>query len=256
MNSGNIQVSWPKDQPFARLRIQISAPDCEIHSNDTQSFRLYLGQDSPVFYFHLIAKKLGKISIIVKIYQKTDWLGSTRIHTMAYEQEVGSIQLEVSSKKIKPPVIFDKDNDIMLTLEQQAAWQILQQAFSLVANELKQRWQLAREKEKPSGTTQNEEIQPNVSESLQNTIKSELENMQDTTKLKMMTDNLDTAIKMAERYNHRRNKYRQQLPLAVDPVPIEIQIEEAESERDKAIAEMKSIFEEIAKQEVIINEAP
>lgn len=39
----------------------------------------------------------------------------------------------------------------MFTPEQQAAWEILKQSFSLVATELRQRWQAAREKKESGG---------------------------------------------------------------------------------------------------------
>jgi hypothetical protein len=101
VKSGDVQASWPKSQSYVRLRIQVSAPDCEIHGEDNRLFRLFWGQDSPMFYFHLTPKKQGVISIIVRVYQEHDWLGSARVHTIAYEQIVGSVQVEITSQKME-----------------------------------------------------------------------------------------------------------------------------------------------------------
>ena len=96
--SGDAQVSWPENIPYLSLRIQVSAPDCVIHGVDTCSFRLYPGQDSPVFFFHLAAQKRGEISIIVTLHQESDWLGSTRLHTQALlEEAVGKVHVKVVS---------------------------------------------------------------------------------------------------------------------------------------------------------------
>lgn len=150
------------------------------------------------------------------------------------------------------PIEQSREIHSMFTPEQQAAWLILQKAFTLVSEELKQRWQFTREKTKSTETSKNPEIQPSVSEALQANLMDQLKSIQNDTQLKMMRDNLETAINMAERYNHLRNKYRLRLPIAMDSVPIEIQIEEAERERDKAIAEIKAIFEELTKEDVVI----
>lgn len=104
VKSGDIQVTWPEDQTYIRLRINISAPDCIVSGEDTQSFQLFVKQDSPVFYFHLTPTKSGKISIIVKIYQEDDWLGSARVHTQASSSEAGRIQVEVTSQEIINPM--------------------------------------------------------------------------------------------------------------------------------------------------------
>jgi len=98
--SGEVQVAWHPTESYSHLRIQVSAPDCEIQGADSQSFRLYPGQDSPVFYFQLIPKKLGEISVVVRVYQEDDWLGSTRVHTAACEQVTGRVQIETVSQPV------------------------------------------------------------------------------------------------------------------------------------------------------------
>jgi hypothetical protein len=135
---------------------------------------------------------------------------------------------------------------------EQVAWIILQKAFSFIADELKQRWELAREKKKDNNQ-QNQPAQNGVSQQLQNTLNARLRNSQDDVHLRAMIDDLDTSIKMAENYNRLRNKYRQQLPLALDNARIELQVEEAEAKRDHAITEIKYIFEKIAKEEIVTN---
>jgi hypothetical protein len=83
--SGDAQVSLPSDQPFVRLRIAVSAADCEIKGDANRLFRLYGGQDSPAFYFSLIPNVTGQIDIVVELYQEDDLLGSARANTTAGE---------------------------------------------------------------------------------------------------------------------------------------------------------------------------
>ena len=98
--SGTVQVEWPSVESYVRLRVQVSAPDCEVHGPDSHSFRLHPGQDSPVFYFHLTPKRLGEISIIIKVFQEDDWLGSARVHTLVRDTVVGSVQLKIKSYQL------------------------------------------------------------------------------------------------------------------------------------------------------------
>jgi len=140
----------------------------------------------------------------------------------------------------------------MISPEQQIAMQILKEAFSFIADELKQRWKSRREKsqkETPSDNNAN----LGLSEPLQLTLMKKLENLTDKSQLKMLTDNLKTAIAMAEKYNKRWNKYREQLPSAIDRVAVEMQVDEAENDREKAVKEIKTILEKISKEEIIIS---
>ena len=101
VQSGEVQLSWPESKPDVSLRLELSAPECEIHDSNSDSFYLDAQQESPVFHFHLTPKKLGEISIIVKVYQKTDWLGSALVHTVAREQVTDSVKLDITSHKIE-----------------------------------------------------------------------------------------------------------------------------------------------------------
>jgi hypothetical protein len=145
-----------------------------------------------------------------------------------------------------------RGHDFMLTPTQQAAWLVLQKAFDLVTSELKQRWQLAREKTKETDSEKTKSEPSGVSQSLQAVLKSQIEKFNDRVQLQMMMDDLETAIALAKDYNRRRNLYRQQLPNAIDSVPIQLNIEKAEEERDKAINEIKVIFEKLIQEGVIV----
>jgi hypothetical protein len=99
--SEELQVEWPEDAGSIALRIQISAPECTIQK-DSCSFRLYRDKDSPIFYFHLIPEQAGRIGIIVTVYQEQEWLGGTRLHTVAQEQVAGKMKVNVYSRPIRP----------------------------------------------------------------------------------------------------------------------------------------------------------
>jgi hypothetical protein len=104
VKSGVAQVFWPKGQPFISLHIQVRVPECEIQGSSRVTFRLYPHQDSPVFYFHLTPRQIGKISIIVELYQEVEWLGSARLHTTAQTVRAGSVEQELivqSSGKVE-----------------------------------------------------------------------------------------------------------------------------------------------------------
>mgnify|MGYP000096513365 CR=1 FL=1 len=73
----------PAGAAFLSLRIQVAAPDCDIHGGDTRPLRLFPGQDGPAVYFQLTPRRAGPLSIIVTVYQEADWIGSTRLRTEA-----------------------------------------------------------------------------------------------------------------------------------------------------------------------------
>lgn len=103
MRSGDVQVHWPEGVPYIQLRVCISAPECDFCKETSSSFRLYQEVDSPVFYFELIPKKLGPISIIVRVYQEENSLGSTRIRTEVFEEEVGAVKMMINSQAFQIP---------------------------------------------------------------------------------------------------------------------------------------------------------
>jgi hypothetical protein len=116
VHSGQVEVDLREGEPFLRLQIQVSAPECEIHGEDRQSFRLHPGHDSPVFYFHLTPKKLGEIGIAVTVYQENDWMGSARVHTLVREEMVGRVQMVVTSHTFQQPgeePIVPKDDPLL-----------------------------------------------------------------------------------------------------------------------------------------------
>jgi hypothetical protein len=138
----------------------------------------------------------------------------------------------------------------MVTAEQ-AAWTVLLEAFKLIGGELKQRWEFARKKEDEQEANE-QQYEPGVAEDLANAIKSNL-NLVEESQLRMLTNDLETAIKLAQGFNKKRNLYREQLPNAIDIVPIRIQIDEAEGERDKAVVEIKEILEKMAGENIVTN---
>jgi hypothetical protein len=83
VESAGFAAYWPEGVAFLSLRIQIAAPDCDIHGGDTRPVRLLAGQDGPTVYFQLTPRRAGPLSVIVTVYQETDWIGSTRLRTEA-----------------------------------------------------------------------------------------------------------------------------------------------------------------------------
>lgn len=81
--SGEIDVFWQPGQLYTQLRIQISAPDCTINGNDSDSFKLFPGRDSRTYEYHLTPKRNGPISILVTVFQDGDRLGTAGLYTSA-----------------------------------------------------------------------------------------------------------------------------------------------------------------------------
>lgn len=81
--SAGVGVLWVEGAAFVSLRIQVSAPDCDIAGGDTRPVRLLAGQDGPTVYFQLTPRRAGPLSIIITVYQEMDWIGSARVLTEA-----------------------------------------------------------------------------------------------------------------------------------------------------------------------------
>ena len=45
VRSGELQVAYREEEVYVRLRIQITAPECDIHGSKSCTVRLYKGQD-------------------------------------------------------------------------------------------------------------------------------------------------------------------------------------------------------------------
>lgn len=97
VSSQDMPVYWPESAPYVQLRLQIKAPECIIHGDDSYTFRLLPEQNSPKFYFHLIPQHVGKVSIIVTVYQQNDWLGGARVYTLVHEQVTGKVKINIFS---------------------------------------------------------------------------------------------------------------------------------------------------------------
>ena len=82
-DSAPFAAVMPAEALFLALRIQVAAPDCDIHGGDTRPVRLLPGQDGPTVYFQLTPRRPGPLSVVITVYQETDWIGSTRLRTEA-----------------------------------------------------------------------------------------------------------------------------------------------------------------------------
>lgn len=97
--SAGFAALWPDGAAFVQLRVQISAPDCEIHDGDSRPVRLLAGQDGPTVYFQLTPQRPGPLSVIITVYQEMDWVGSTRLRTEAAAEEMrGTLAVTIPSQ--------------------------------------------------------------------------------------------------------------------------------------------------------------
>lgn len=101
IKSGEVIVESPKSEATIRLRIELSAPDCEIREDSSYVYSFQKGENSPPFYFHLTPQKHGEISVIVRIYQQQDLVGNARIHTVVKETVAGQVTTNI--------YVFDPD---------------------------------------------------------------------------------------------------------------------------------------------------
>lgn len=99
MRSGEVQVTWPASETYIQIRVQVSAPSCEIIGEWSKLTRLYNFQEPPTLYFHLVPKRMGEISIIITVYQQEELSGSARVHTIV-EQVVGKMDLQIVSREL------------------------------------------------------------------------------------------------------------------------------------------------------------
>jgi hypothetical protein len=99
--SADFGALWPSGATFIQLRIQVSAPECDVHGGDSRSVRLLTGGDGPPVYFQLTPKQAGSLSVIITVYQEADWVGSTRLRTEAGAGEArGGLAMTVESRPL------------------------------------------------------------------------------------------------------------------------------------------------------------
>lgn len=99
--SAGFAAAWPSGAAFIRLRVQISAPECDIAGEDSHDVRLAAGDDAPPVYFQLTPRRAGPLSVIITVYQATDWIGSTRLRTEADDEEPrGKLAITVESRPL------------------------------------------------------------------------------------------------------------------------------------------------------------
>jgi hypothetical protein len=122
LKSGEARVVFPETGPI-KLRLQVSAPECSFDGPNDIAFRLFPDADSPVFYFHLVPRSVGLISIVIRLFQEDEWLGGVRLQTRAGAALAGAVTMTVTSR----PLVEPADE----TIRERVA-------------ELKQRWQKAK----------------------------------------------------------------------------------------------------------------
>ena len=82
--------------------------------------RLPAGQDGPPVYFQLTPLRAGPLSVIITVYQETDWVGSTRLRTEAATGEArGAMALTVDSQPLPGPEV-----------NQQTLWKALSEGYN------------------------------------------------------------------------------------------------------------------------------
>jgi hypothetical protein len=117
--SGNLQVNLPDDVDMIALQVHISAPECQIHGSNSCLLRLHKDQNSLVYYFQLTPQQSGRIGMVVTVYYKDEWLGGTRLHTLAQAQVVGQIALDVYSRPLSSGILgisYEVQLSVALTL--------------------------------------------------------------------------------------------------------------------------------------------
>lgn len=99
VSSTDLQFNWSNSELGARLQVQVTAPDCEIHNSNRQTIEM-LPDRYPLLYFLLTPKKIGKIKIVVTVSREENWLGNAPLTTISQERIVGNIKIEIKSKKL------------------------------------------------------------------------------------------------------------------------------------------------------------
>lgn len=112
VRSGNIQIEWPEDSPYIKLRVELDAPECTIHDSDNYTFRLYPNRDAPTYYFQLTANKAGRITIMVRVYLEDEWVGNVRIPAKV-EESVTEVEMKVISAGLDT-ISYSSDSGVNL----------------------------------------------------------------------------------------------------------------------------------------------
>ena len=113
--SADFGAVWPAGAAFLRLRLQISAPECDIEGGDSRDVRLFAEQDGPTVYFHLTPRRAGPLSLIITVYQEMDWIGSTRLRTeVAATAGVGEPRGQLTMTVASGPLNNSEANQLTL----------------------------------------------------------------------------------------------------------------------------------------------
>ncbi|HNT76278.1 MAG TPA: hypothetical protein PKH77_14785 [Anaerolineae bacterium] len=119
VDSENVIVNWPKNKSYVSLKVRIDAPECKISGNSSEAFRLFRNQDSHTLDFHLIPESLGKISIVVRLYQEEESFGSAMLHTVVLKQsiEIGELESTTTSYDFVeslPSALYKRLHEVLL----------------------------------------------------------------------------------------------------------------------------------------------
>ncbi len=109
VRSGDLQVPWAEVDPYNRLRVQVVAPECDVHGADSHTFRLYRGHDSPKVFFQLTPRELGQIGVSVTVYMEEDWLGGARVQTKVRRMVVGRVHTSTTSQPIGEQYLSEEE---------------------------------------------------------------------------------------------------------------------------------------------------
>jgi len=123
VHSGPAQIVWPAGVSSVDLRLEISAPDCEIEGANSHSFQLFQDHNSPIVYFWLKSKKAGQIGIVVNLYQDQNVLGSALARTTVQTQKVGEVQVQLKSEAVPKPSFPLRDASAVLSQDKFESFQ-------------------------------------------------------------------------------------------------------------------------------------
>lgn len=108
VHSGAAELDWAKDEPYLSLIVQVLIFDteCTIAGDKFQRIRLYKNRDSIPYYFTLVPKVVGKIEVVIRLYQEKDIVGNAFVYTTV-DKQAGEVKLKLISAQadIRPNII-------------------------------------------------------------------------------------------------------------------------------------------------------
>jgi ABC-type Zn uptake system ZnuABC Zn-binding protein ZnuA len=144
----------------------------------------------------------------------------------------------------------------MIGPEQEILIQLIKEAITFIAEELKQFWRSSREKSKNNkelAIDATERI--GLSQELEETLMQQVKNWHDQTELELLKRDLETSLNNAKQYHIRWSLLKKKLPLAgpTEATTIEMNMEEAQSKEKEASEEIKMVIEKLANRKIIVD---